>query len=152
MRSCGNCTLCCKLLGLKESKKVGDVGTYCSFCDKNVGCTIYEDRGPDCENFNCLWLSQTQIPDSYRPDKLHVMFELPAASLIYIGHVDPDYPDAWKNINVHIIIDKINKAGHSVILVGKDFKNVYLGNGMTKEDVYKDLNNCIKEHIKHNKI
>ena len=53
-RSCGTCTLCCKLLQVPEVEK--PLGEWCRHCDKGVGCTIYAERPQRCRDFFCGYL------------------------------------------------------------------------------------------------
>ena len=55
-RSCGECSLCCKLLRIEAFNK--PVGTWCSHCAPGRGgCTIYETRPTECRDFYCAWLT-----------------------------------------------------------------------------------------------
>ncbi len=73
--SCGDCTLCCKLMGVKELSK--PVGMWCSACDLGMkGCTIYKERPQSCVDFQCYWLNSqgasdpaVRMPLVFRPDK-----------------------------------------------------------------------------------
>lgn len=89
MNGCGPCTLCCKIPGIPERKE-GDVvfsletedgskprGEWCRLCDPKRGCQSYEDRGPTCREFECLWLqtqrSEAPLPIELRPDRVKAM-------------------------------------------------------------------------------
>ena len=41
-RTCGDCTLCCKVMAIEELAK--PVGTWCPHCKPGRGCRIYPDR------------------------------------------------------------------------------------------------------------
>src|SRR5436305_14221849 len=41
-RSCGDCTLCCKLLSITELEK--PIGKWCPHCEIGKGCKIYDCR------------------------------------------------------------------------------------------------------------
>src|SRR5262249_237331 len=53
-RSCGSCTLCCKVLGVPalDTPK----GAWRSRREKGVGWRIYERRPDACRSFLCGWL------------------------------------------------------------------------------------------------
>lgn len=82
-RSCGECTLCCTIMGVVELKK--PVHTNCEH-QSCFGCKIYEDRPSSCKEFKCLWLEEGEhLPGKHslrkrlfweneRPDKNGVMF------------------------------------------------------------------------------
>jgi hypothetical protein len=94
-------------------------------------------------------LKQPQIPESFRPDRCGVMFELPSFSRVYIGHVDPSRPDVWKSPQVQVFIQKIKQAGHSVVICTSDKSKTFysLSEGDTIENVKADLVNCAQKHI-----
>ena len=53
-KTCGSCTLCCKVVGVAELKKPADV--WCGHCNKAKGCKIYDTRPQECRTFYCLFL------------------------------------------------------------------------------------------------
>jgi hypothetical protein len=49
-------------------------GKSCHFIRKD-GCSIYPYRPSDpCKTFKCEWKSNKSFPESYRPDKLKIIF------------------------------------------------------------------------------
>jgi hypothetical protein len=71
VRSCGDCTFCCRPMAIEELQK--PVGVLCQHCQPGVGCKIYLDRPPSCVSFECAWLTSDQIPEDWRPDKIRAM-------------------------------------------------------------------------------
>ena len=67
MRTCGSCTLCCKVMEIKELEK--PMNKWCDFCDRGVGCKIYPTRPSECRTFDCLWLKDENFPDEFRPQR-----------------------------------------------------------------------------------
>jgi len=67
MRECGNCCLCCKLVGLDSGKPAF---TWCEYCrpKKLKACSIYEKRPGECRKFTCLWLSGVLPEVAYPKD------------------------------------------------------------------------------------
>jgi hypothetical protein len=65
-RRCGECTLCCKLLPVRELKKPAN--TRCDHQSRK-GCAIYHQLGfpPSCQLWNCAWLAG--VEDLVRPDR-----------------------------------------------------------------------------------
>lgn len=53
-RTCGDCSLCCNLLGVPELAK--PVCKWCKHVKKGIGCGIYEDRPTCCREFSCDWI------------------------------------------------------------------------------------------------
>jgi uncharacterized protein len=64
--TCGDCTLCCKVIGVKSLDKPRD--KWCRHCTKKL-CTIYDERPDDCRQFDCVWLKMETLPDEFRPDR-----------------------------------------------------------------------------------
>jgi hypothetical protein len=65
-RHCGGCTLCCKLLPVRELQKPAN--TRCQHQSRK-GCGIYHQLGfpPSCGLWNCAWLGGEE--DLVRPDR-----------------------------------------------------------------------------------
>jgi len=66
-RSCGDCTLCCKLPPVPALKK--EANEWCKHCDIGVGCKIYKDRPLDCQAFECFWHAGLTL-EEYKPNKV----------------------------------------------------------------------------------
>ena len=90
-RSCGDCTLCCRLLGVPELEK--PAGTWCASCEVGCGCGRYDDRPASCRNFECFWLMEDGFPDELRPDRSGVVIAFEDSDSVVL-HVDPERPDA----------------------------------------------------------
>lgn len=146
MRECGQCTWCCFFMGVPNFNS--PEYSYCPKCKPNKGCTIWKVRPDVCKNTSCVWLKQSQIPDSFRPDRIGVMFELPSASRVYVAHVDPKRPNAWKEGPAQVFIKKIKEAGHSVVVCTKDKSQTFysLCEGDTLKNVQRQLLNSIQFH------
>ena len=69
-KSCGDCTLCCKLLPLDEKDKPKDV--WCKECTPSNGCNIYDERPQACIDFDCMWLTYS-LPKFMNPKKSKVV-------------------------------------------------------------------------------
>lgn len=137
-RDCGECTACCYFMNINEVNS--PVNEKCQHC--NDGCTIYDSRPTACAEFKCLWLGQEQMPNSLRPDKVNVMFELPFNCNTYIGYTNVT---DWDTPEVRVLISKINQAGNAVVIKDKDNNKIYsLAPGQTREDMHNDINNAIR--------
>ncbi len=91
-RECGDCRLCCKLLGVggdnwwqrlgsycvgNEGKSVrmrvsSPPGEWCRHACAGVGCKIYETRPQSCRDFECAWL-EGLLDEEDRPDRSRVL-------------------------------------------------------------------------------
>jgi hypothetical protein len=93
-RSCGTCTMCCKVFRIPVLNK--QEGKWCQHCAIGKGCGIYEDRPQQCRDFMCLWLQdQTLLPD-WKPEVSKIVLSVfPATGFVY-AQVDPGTPFAWQ--------------------------------------------------------
>src|ERR1700761_8952545 len=74
-RSCGTCTLCCKVLYVESLAK--PQGKWCESCTVGTGCRIYDTRPNECRKFLCGYLTVRELDESWRPSvsKLVVCLE-----------------------------------------------------------------------------
>lgn len=79
-RTCGPCTVCCTLQGVKDGMPDGKPKPPAEPCrflatGECSGCSIYEQRPEECRTYTCLWLDGFgRLGD--RPDRIGVMFEI----------------------------------------------------------------------------
>ena len=90
-RICGGCTLCCRLVGVPETRK--PAGTWCLDCVQGQGCGVHVGRPQSCRNFDCFWLMDEQFPEDMRPDRCGVVVYFNDDDGVVL-FVDPDRPDA----------------------------------------------------------
>jgi len=94
-RSCGTCTMCCKVYAIRELNK--PAGQWCVHAQRGSGCTIYDKRPDTCRLFHCMWLVDATLGPEWKPEKAHFV-----VALDLLGHealtisLDPGRPDAWK--------------------------------------------------------
>jgi hypothetical protein len=92
-RTCGSCTLCCKVYKIPALPK--PAGQWCSHCKPGKGCGIYPDRPEQCRTFLCLWLSEATMPDIWKPERSKmVLSNSPETGFLHV-QVDPGQPSAW---------------------------------------------------------
>lgn len=102
-RRCNECTLCCKVMPVREiAKKAGIACTH----QRSKGCRVYGTPSfpPACHLWSCLWLLNDSLPLP-RPDRSRYVID-PAPEFILInGHafrvlqiwVDPRVPNAHRD-------------------------------------------------------
>jgi hypothetical protein len=80
MRECGDCQLCCKLLGVPEIGKPAH--QRCKNQRFGKGCALYHTpfKPISCSTWNCRWLVNDDTADLSRPDRSH-----------YVIDINPDY-------------------------------------------------------------
>jgi hypothetical protein len=123
-RTCGDCTLCCKVLGVKELEK--PTGQYCQHAVKSKGCGIYDSRPETCRSFRCMWLMGLW-PMWAKPNKVHGVPGLTDSQKHFIIWEDPGYPgvasEELKDVIKNLIAD-----GTRVVIVGCGDKRTIYGN------------------------
>ena len=93
-RACGACTLCCKVYALPELEK--PPGVWCRHCGPGKGCAIHDSLPRQCLQFNCLWMTDGNMPDAWRPDQARFVLSIfPTNGFVY-GQVDAGSPGAWR--------------------------------------------------------
>lgn len=110
MRSCGSCTLCCKLTPVAELHKAA--GERCKHVRSGKGCSIYAHRPSSCRWWSCRWLVQPEeTPNLSRPDRSHYVIDLVPDYVTLLNNatgerqhieviqvwVDPLYPNAHED-------------------------------------------------------
>lgn len=91
-RSCGTCTLCCKLMRIPELDKPRL--KWCANCEVGEGCRIYPDRPGSCRAFYCGYLVFPYLDERWFPAKARIVIGFEATRLAI--HVDPARPAAWR--------------------------------------------------------
>ncbi len=94
-RSCGDCSLCCKLLHVEEFNK--PAGKWCEHCAPGRGgCTVHETRPNVCRNFYCSWMTSPGMGPEWRPNKCNMVMYLEGERNVFGIRVDPGDPAAWQ--------------------------------------------------------
>ncbi|SRR5258708_6083397 len=93
-RTCGECSLCCKLLPVAELDK--EANLWCQHCRPGNGCSIYNARPRVCRDYQCGWLLGV-LDDNRYPINCHMVVTLPfETSPACMVVVDPDYSNIWE--------------------------------------------------------
>jgi len=93
-RSCGSCSLCCKVLGIAALMK--PQGKWCPHCRIGSGCGNYEARPEECRTFSCLWLTQSFLGPQWKPDRAGFVLATEQGGARLIVYADPGKPAAWR--------------------------------------------------------
>lgn len=108
-RTCGTCTLCCRLLPVKDLAKPANA--RCTHQTTAKGCGIYEHRPLSCRLWSCRWLTDETTGDLRRPDRAHYCIDIVPDFVTIQPHddtpefavpvvqvwVDPAHPDAHRD-------------------------------------------------------
>ena len=134
-RKCNECTLCCKLMPVRELGKPAN--TRCAFQRSGKGCIVHnEERFPhSCAVWNCVWLDgHEDTRELPRPDRAHYVID-PSPDYIELdGHdglpprkvmvvqiwVDPKYPNAHRDPKLREWLSTIAERNGTAALVRFD--------------------------------
>jgi hypothetical protein len=94
-RSCGSCSLCCKILAVPDLDKAANV--WCKHAKKTGGCGIYAKRPDACRRFTCLWLKDSRLGDDWKPDRCKMVLSSSMGGRGMRISVDPDVKDVWRS-------------------------------------------------------
>jgi hypothetical protein len=92
-RSCGTCSLCCKVLRIAETES--PAGEWCKHCDPGHGCKIHPTRPATCRDFYCMWLTLGEIGEHWKPSKSKMVLRSELDGARIAAHVDKSTPGAW---------------------------------------------------------
>ncbi|MGL4728282.1 MAG: hypothetical protein ACRCWO_05970 [Bosea sp. (in: a-proteobacteria)] len=92
-KSCGSCTLCCKLFPVPELEK--PAGTWCRHIAQGRGCGIHETRPPVCRAFDCQWLFNAELGPEWKPERCKFVLSIYPGSNSLVVTADPGAPRAW---------------------------------------------------------
>jgi uncharacterized protein len=91
-RTCGTCTLCCRLPEIDHFDKPADA--WCTHCVAEQGCSIYSRRPTVCRDFLCRWMTDETLGDEWDPARSHMMIYAQGQQITVLA--DPDRPDLWR--------------------------------------------------------
>lgn len=119
-RSCGTCTLCCRLPDIDLFDKPANA--WCRHCIEGKGCSIYADRPSVCRDFLCLWMTDEALGEAWEPARSHMMIYRQGPQITVL--VDPDHPDIWRREPYHAQLrawaDAAAPSGGYVIVFWQD--------------------------------
>jgi hypothetical protein len=93
-RSCGSCSLCCKVVSVAELAK--PAGEWCVHCRPGNGCGIHAIRPFVCRGAYCEWMICKGLGPEWRPERAKFVLFKTNAGRRLTAHVDPGYAAAWR--------------------------------------------------------
>ncbi|HTV33623.1 MAG TPA: hypothetical protein VME69_11070 [Methylocella sp.] len=114
-KSCGACSLCCRVLEITELAK--PAGKLCDNCsrDGSSGCAIYPRRPKVCRDYECLWKNDRALGPRLRPDRTGTLLMEDPDSDEYRAVCDPARPLAWLDPLVFKHLVAMAKSGRIVV-------------------------------------
>ena len=92
-KSCGDCSLCCKLMNVPELNKPPNV--WCRHVVIGKGCGIYETRPEVCRGFYCRWMEDPALGPEWKPNKSKMVLAHHGEDRLTV-YVDPGAKGAWR--------------------------------------------------------
>ena len=93
-RTCGTCTLCCKVVSVAEFAK--PAGEWCMHCQPGKGCGIHAVRPFVCRGAYCEWMICKGLGPEWKPERAKFVLFKTNDGRRLTAHVDPGYPAAWR--------------------------------------------------------
>ncbi len=113
-KSCGDCGLCCKLMGVTALEK--PAGKWCRHFSKAGGCAVYETRPGDCRVFNCLWLLTDALGPEWKPSVAGFVLHSEDGGARLIVESDPARPHDWRREPYQATLRRWAAAGQEVLV------------------------------------
>jgi len=130
-RQCGDCTLCCKLLPVRELQKLSN--TRCQYQRYGKGCTVYNTRKMpgSCKLWNCRWIINDDTEELSRPDRVGYVIDIMPEYVVTIDNpgdaprkkgviqvwVDPSRPDAHRDPALRAYLERRARDEHFAALI-----------------------------------
>jgi hypothetical protein len=92
-RSCGSCTLCCKVYDVPVMEKPR--GVWCKACTPGKGCGIWDSRPEFCRSFHCQWIHDASLGPEWKPDVARFVMNIQHGKMLAVA-VDPGHRHAWR--------------------------------------------------------
>ncbi|MFN3670203.1 MAG: YkgJ family cysteine cluster protein [Brevundimonas sp.] len=124
-KSCGECGLCCKLMGVAALAK--PAGRWCRHFSKTRGCGVYEDRPADCRVFNCLWLLTDALDERWKPATAGFVLHSEQAGAQLVVECDASRPHDWRREPYQSTLRRWASAPGQEVLVFAGTRGVRLG-------------------------
>lgn len=93
-RTCGSCTLCCKLFPVPELEKPG--GRWCAHIVQGKGCGIHQKRPAACRAFWCQWIENADLGPEWKPERARFVLSIYPGTNSLAVTVDAATPGAWR--------------------------------------------------------
>lgn len=134
-RTCGTCTLCCKLFPVPPLGK--SAGKWCQHTVQGKGCGIHTTRPDVCRAFWCQWIENADLGPEWKPERSKFVLSIYPGTNSLAVTVDPAMPAAWRG---ETYLPSLRRWA-SAALAGGEQVLVFVGDAVTAvlPDREKDL-------------
>ena len=129
-RSCGTCSLCCKLFDIPPVNNK-PAGKWCPNCNPGRGCKVWDSRPQMCADYFCHWHADASLGIEWRPDTAKFILSREPGGIWLSVVTDPAQPHAWRREPYHSKLRKlaerlIESGTNGLMLIEGDRKSVIL--------------------------
>jgi hypothetical protein len=107
-RSCGTCSLCCKVFSVIELNK--PAGQWCTHSVRGGGCGIHDSRPHVCRQFYCSWLIDPNLGPEWKPEVARFVLSADPKFQALTLMADPGMPHAWKREPYYSTLKKFSQV------------------------------------------
>jgi hypothetical protein len=107
-RSCGTCSLCCKVYSVKELEK--PAGRWCVHSVRGGGCSNHDNRPHVCRQFFCSWRFDPNLGPEWKPEVSRFVLSADPAWQALVVMVDPGMPLAWKRAPYYAVLKQFSEV------------------------------------------
>lgn len=93
-RSCGTCSICCKIVAVDALNKPAH--QWCVHSVPRKGCGIHGSHPDVCRVWKCGWQVMPQLDASWKPERCGFILRNELAGKQFVIDVDPTKPGAWR--------------------------------------------------------
>lgn len=116
MKSCGSCTLCCKIPAIAELAK--PAGQWCQHVRQGKGCGIHGSHPFECQAFRCGWLQMEYLGDEWKPSNAKFILRVEDAAGKMVVALDEGHPNAWRAEPYYTMIKHWSAQGAVLVSLG----------------------------------
>lgn len=95
-KSCGTCSLCCKLFDIDWLEQPKPAGRWCHHCKPGNGCAIWQNVPSKCASYYCVWRLDPALGAEWKPEKARFILTHAHESAPLAVLLDPGAPDAHR--------------------------------------------------------
>jgi hypothetical protein len=107
-RSCGTCSMCCKVYSIEELSK--PAGRWCIHAVRGSGCAIHAARPRACREFFCSWLIDPNLGPEWKPEVSRFVLSADPNYRALMLMADPGMPLAWKRAPYYTVLKRFSEV------------------------------------------
>lgn len=137
-RECGDCQLCCELIGVEELRKHPH-----ERCQHQcaTGCSIHGSHPRECRTYQCQWRADENVPEELRPDKLGCIIDVHDTPIGLAVVCHQARPNQWQEEMIAGILGNLAKHHQCWIyaIYGNDRQAVFPEWAVEQKEKFDDM-------------